>query len=122
MILVAKSSSSSCTLLICHIMFSRARVLAATCSCSDPTDTCIMEARIGNPPPTTWSSCSVETLQTTLGGVLGMCLYNSPVSTVSDPSCGNGILEQGEQCDCGSDEVSPFPPPVFDLSSVYCQQ
>ena len=47
----------------------------------------------------------METLLTSLGGPLGQCLDNEPVSTFYDVACGNGILEEKEACDCGSAEV-----------------
>lgn len=61
---------------------------------------------IRNPPPTTWSSCSVETLQNSLAGELGHCLHNRPEASVTDYTCGNGLLDEGEVCDCGSAKVS----------------
>lgn len=84
--------------------------LTASCVCEDDTGECIMHDTLSIPPSTTWSSCSVETLFTSLGGPLGLCLGNAPVTTVSDATCGNGIQEKGEACDCGSAEVQEHIP------------
>ena len=50
-----------------------------------------------------WSSCSRTALVQNLNLGLGSCLYNVPDPTrmVSGPQCGNDIVEQGEECDCG---------------------
>ena len=73
------------------------------CTCADGDQGCIMAATSSFPPPTRWSSCSVSDLNegfTMLN--LDSCLFNQPSMSVGDPSCGNGIREGNEVCDCGS--------------------
>ena len=53
-----------------------------------------------------WSSCSEVALQQNLNLGIGNCLYNVPHASriVGGQQCGNDIVEQGEQCDCGYPE------------------
>lgn len=74
---------------------------ASDCRCPDPWLGCIMEDT-GYYLPRKFSRCSIDEylrfLQ--LGG--GSCLFNKPSKLFDPPECGNGYVEQGEECDCGS--------------------
>ena len=54
--------------------------------------------------PNQWSSCSVNNLNEGFNSRISLsrCLGNEPTMTVGDPVCGNGIQEENEACDCGS--------------------
>ncbi|KAL8173977.1 UNVERIFIED_CONTAM: hypothetical protein K2H54_035762 [Gekko kuhli] len=51
-----------------------------------------------------FSSCSVKDFQSFLAHGQGQCLLNKPHLNLQykAPSCGNGVVEDGEQCDCGT--------------------
>jgi len=49
---------------------------------------------------TQWSQCSKRTLNESLARGLGICLDNVPDTYIS-AQCGNGIVDDGEKCDCG---------------------
>ena len=54
-------------------------------------------------PPTRWSKCSKDRLQRTFNDDMDYCLHNIPRTIYGDtPECGNGIVDQGEDCDCGN--------------------
>lgn len=56
-----------------------------------------------------FSNCSIEDFSRFISKQKSQCLQNQPhlePSYKQDAVCGNGILEEGETCDCGSEEVS----------------
>lgn len=54
-----------------------------------------------------FSSCSKKDLENSLDKGVGMCLFNLPEvkESFGGPKCGNGYVEEGEECDCGEPEV-----------------
>ncbi|CAK1540985.1 unnamed protein product [Leptosia nina] len=71
----------------------------ADCEC--PDDKCIMSPSSTSVTPTHWSSCSLRSLALSFERGMDYCLRNKPKQLFDSPTCGNGFVEAGEQCDCG---------------------
>lgn len=70
--------------------------------CSCPTQACIMNS--GATGSRNFSSCSADDFEKMILAVGGSCLLNvpRPDESYSAPYCGNGLVDFGEECDCGS--------------------
>ncbi|XP_053698664.1 disintegrin and metalloproteinase domain-containing protein 9-like [Sabethes cyaneus] len=75
--------------------------------CYCPSGNCVMASKTvrSQAAPKEWSSCSVQYLETGLKHGLGACLKNKPAKMFVKSTCGNGLLEPGEECDCGLPHV-----------------
>ncbi|XP_028842256.1 disintegrin and metalloproteinase domain-containing protein 11-like isoform X2 [Denticeps clupeoides] len=74
---------------------------AGDCKCPDTWLGCIMEDT-GYYLPRKFSRCSVDEYTQFLLQGGGSCLFNKPNKLLDPPECGNGFVETGEECDCGS--------------------
>ncbi|XP_063315386.1 disintegrin and metalloproteinase domain-containing protein 11 [Pelobates fuscus] len=83
------------------MMWNKPRTSAGDCKCPDLWLGCIMEDT-GYYLPQKFSRCSIDEYNQFLQDGGGSCLFNKPLKLLDAPSCGNGFVELGEECDCGS--------------------
>ncbi|XP_068130698.1 disintegrin and metalloproteinase domain-containing protein 9 [Hyperolius riggenbachi] len=72
--------------------------------CTCPVDACIMNS--GATGSRNFSSCSEDDFEKLTLNKGGSCLLNvpSPDESYSAPSCGNKLVDPGEECDCGNEK------------------
>ncbi|XP_061119610.1 disintegrin and metalloproteinase domain-containing protein 22 isoform X3 [Conger conger] len=83
------------------IFSDKKRILNGECKCDDRWSGCIMDD-VGFYLPRKFSDCNVEEYHNFLNSGGGACLFNKPLKLLDPPECGNGFVEPGEDCDCGS--------------------
>ncbi|KAI2654967.1 Disintegrin and metalloproteinase domain-containing protein 22 [Labeo rohita] len=83
------------------IFSDKKRILNGECKCEDKWSGCIMDD-VGFYLPKRFSDCNVEEFHDFLNSGGGACLFNKPSKLLDPPQCGNGFVEAGEECDCGS--------------------
>ncbi|XP_060717405.1 disintegrin and metalloproteinase domain-containing protein 22 isoform X2 [Tachysurus vachellii] len=83
------------------IFSDKKRILNGECKCDDKWSGCIMDD-VGFYLPKRFSDCNVEEYHNFLYSGGGSCLFNKPSKLLDPPECGNGFLEPGEECDCGT--------------------
>ncbi|XP_056218216.1 disintegrin and metalloproteinase domain-containing protein 11 isoform X1 [Falco biarmicus] len=83
------------------MMWNKHRMAAGDCRCPDSWLGCIMEDT-GYYLPRKFSRCSIDEYNQFLQDGGGSCLFNKPLKLLDPPECGNGFVEAGEECDCGS--------------------
>ena len=54
--------------------------------------------------PYKFSTCSMQQFNQWMGDGHALCLLNKPNQIPDFGSCGNGIVDDGEACDCGGKE------------------
>ncbi|XP_064376998.1 disintegrin and metalloproteinase domain-containing protein 19 isoform X2 [Dromaius novaehollandiae] len=76
------------------------------CTTSAEDGGCIMASATGHPFPKVFNQCNRKELEKYLQSGGGMCLSNMPDTKkmYGGKKCGNGYLEEGEECDCGEVE------------------
>ncbi|XP_057305646.1 zinc metalloproteinase-disintegrin-like EoMP06 [Hydractinia symbiolongicarpus] len=72
------------------------------CKCSKTP--CVMGAYAPSTQVKGFSSCVHETYDKKLDKGSIPCVFDYPEKLYGDPKCGNGFLEEGEACDCGTPE------------------
>ncbi|XP_077978933.1 disintegrin and metalloproteinase domain-containing protein 11-like [Glandiceps talaboti] len=72
-----------------------------SCDCPDSFG-CIMASHSGVQPARQFSPCCFDDYGNFLDSGLGGCMLNEPTQLFEPPSCGNGFVEDGEECDCGT--------------------
>ncbi|KAM9308132.1 disintegrin and metalloproteinase domain-containing protein 22 [Gastrophryne carolinensis] len=85
------------------IVSDKEKIRRGECTCEDKWSGCIMED-IGYYLPSKFSDCDVEEYHEFLNSGGGACLFNKPSKLLDPPECGNGFVEAGEECDCGTIE------------------
>ncbi|XP_043931961.1 disintegrin and metalloproteinase domain-containing protein 23 isoform X1 [Protopterus annectens] len=70
------------------------------CKCIESWGGCIME-ETGVYHTRKFSKCSIADYKEFLNRGGGSCLFNKPTKLFENTECGNGYVEQGEECDCG---------------------
>ena len=92
----------------------------ASCNCPDGLGYCIMTA-VSRSVPTKWSQCSKDQLNRGFVDYnLDRCLFNIPHTSVGGQTCGDGILEGDEECDCGGVSVSVPANYCYDINLMMC--
>ncbi|XP_035721048.1 disintegrin and metalloproteinase domain-containing protein 11-like isoform X18 [Vespa mandarinia] len=76
------------------------------CSCYDWHGCIMAQSIVGlqNVQPYKFSECSKKDYIETLKSGSGICLFNKPNEIDVRRECGNKMIDDGEQCDCGSFE------------------
>lgn len=75
-----------------------------TTSCTCANEPCVMRSYAGSTLAQGFADCTQNKYSEALNKGSLTCLFDYPSKLYGKPKCGNGFLEEGEECDCGSEE------------------
>ncbi|KAM6923588.1 disintegrin and metalloproteinase domain-containing protein 19 [Xenentodon cancila] len=91
--------------------FGMSHDITGCCQAKPEEGGCIMAPATGHPFPRVFNACNLKELKSYLSSGGGKCLFNLPNTRAmyGGQRCGNGYLEDGEECDCGEEEECTSP-------------